>query len=550
MQRSTLANRAWILLFAVICITYFYGLGRAPLLGPDEPRYAQVAREMFERGDWVTPTLAGHTWFEKPALLYWLMMASFGIFGVTEAAARLGPACAALLTVLTMAWLARRVERIGAMGNGGSRGDVRGFSLITAAVTASTAGLFVFARAASFDILVTAAISIALSCFFVSELEEDETKRRWPLAGFYGAVGAALLAKGLVGVVIPCGIITLYFLLRRRWPHVSKLGWWWGPLLTIGVAATWYAPMIARHGWIFIDNFFVQHHFARYVSNKYRHPQPPYFYLPIILLLALPWTAFLVTGVVAARRWHWRGEDAASKFRVISFAWLVFPIAFFSLSGSKLPGYVLPALPGAILLASEQLARYLKGEGGGRAMRATGALILLLSIAGMIFALYTRHVSIECALATCTSGIVAGTLALGWAHRRLLCAATIVGATLLTVILIVNCALEPIARRESMRDLLRVADARGYASAPIFQLYTVERSAEFYASKRLAYDARGEPISFEGVFQVANAARAEGGPVLVIVSLEYVSQLIDDVTMAAEVVGDNGEYALVTVKAK
>ncbi len=76
------------MLFAAVCAAYFYGLGAAPLLGPDEPRYAQVAREMFARGDWVTPTLAGHTWFEKPALLYWLMEVAYWIFGVTEFAAR------------------------------------------------------------------------------------------------------------------------------------------------------------------------------------------------------------------------------------------------------------------------------------------------------------------------------------------------------------------------------------------------------------------------------------------------------------------------------
>ena len=88
MQRFILAKRAWPALLLAVVAVYFYGLGAAPLLGPDEPRYAQVAREMGERGDWVTPTLGGHTWFEKPALLYWLMMAGYRVFGVSEFAAR------------------------------------------------------------------------------------------------------------------------------------------------------------------------------------------------------------------------------------------------------------------------------------------------------------------------------------------------------------------------------------------------------------------------------------------------------------------------------
>ena len=95
MHPSALAKRLYILLFIAIVALYLYGLGSLPLLGPDEPRYAQVAREMFLRGDWVTPTLGGHTWFEKPALLYWLMIASYKIFGVSELARASGRRCVA-----------------------------------------------------------------------------------------------------------------------------------------------------------------------------------------------------------------------------------------------------------------------------------------------------------------------------------------------------------------------------------------------------------------------------------------------------------------------
>ena len=110
MQPSALAKRLYILLFIVVIVFYFYGLGSLPLLGPDEPRYAQVAREMFLRGDPITPTLGGHTWFEKPALLYWMITASFGIFGVSEWSARLGPAVCGLLTIAAVWYVARAVE--------------------------------------------------------------------------------------------------------------------------------------------------------------------------------------------------------------------------------------------------------------------------------------------------------------------------------------------------------------------------------------------------------------------------------------------------------
>ncbi|TMK23504.1 MAG: glycosyltransferase family 39 protein, partial [Actinobacteria bacterium] len=314
MQRFLLAKRAWLVLFAVVCGVYFYGLGAVPLVGPDEPRYAEVAREMFARGDLVTPTLGGHTWFEKPALVYWLMMAGYHVLGVTEFAARAGSALAGVLTFLLVAWAARRAEF-----ESGER--LRGFGITCAAVTASGAGLLAFARAASFDVVLTATLTASLACFYASEVERDERSRRLLLAGFYACVGLSLLAKGLVGVVIPAGVVGVYFLLRRRWP--VRPGLWWGALLSLAVAATWYAPVAARHGRVFFDEFIVQHHFARYVSDRYHHAQPFYFFLPVMLLLALPWTPFLLNGLAASGETNARAEDAETKLRVLALAWLV-----------------------------------------------------------------------------------------------------------------------------------------------------------------------------------------------------------------------------------
>lgn len=538
MQRLTLAKRASFLLSIAAFAAYFYGLGRAPLIGPDEPRYAQVAREMLMRGDFVTPTLAGHTWFEKPALLYWMMMASSSACGVSEWSARIPSAVAGLVIILLVGWMAGAVERA-------SGRTYEWLGLCGGGAMASTAGLLVFARAASFDIIVTMTITSALACFFMSEIEPDARRRRWLLAGFYVGAGASLLAKGLIGVVIPAGVVALYFLLRRRWPGPLRLGLLWGPLLTIVVAATWYAPVIARHGWSFIDEFFIQHHFARYVSNKYHHPQPVYFYLPIMALLQLPWTAFLVAALAGIPRWDFRVEDAAGKLRVLALAWLLAPVAFFSLSGSKLPGYILPALPGAALLVSLELARFVRGEGGMKAMRATGALALTLAIAGIIFALRSDLVTTGCALAVALPVAATGLVALVWTRRRRLSAALVAGVTLMTVALLVGCAVDRATRRESVRDLMRQADARGYREAPVFQLHTIERTAEFYAAGRLAYDQYGEPVKFEGAFQVAEAARRHEDSVLVFVPLEYLSQLTEYASLETEVIGDNGAVALV-----
>jgi 4-amino-4-deoxy-L-arabinose transferase-like glycosyltransferase len=546
LQRSTLAKRVWLLFFLAIIACYFYGLGRPPLLGPDEPRYAQVAREMFMRGDPITPTLGGHTWFEKPSLLYWMMMASYGAFGVTEFAARFGPACAGLLTALLIFWMGRRVERAVAE----EREKPRGLGQWSSLALASSAGIIVFSRGASFDIIVTMTVTLALSCFFVAEIERDARRRLWLLGGFYAGVGLSLLAKGLVGIVVPFGVVGAYFLMRRRWPDRRVfLSLLWGLPLAIAIAAVWYWPVTARHGWTFIDDFFIQHHFARFVSNKYHHPQPFWFYLPMMASLAFPWTALLIASLAAVRRWSWRKNDALSKFHVFAFAWLIVPVAFFSLSVSKLPGYVLPALPGAILLAGEYLVQFLNMERGKAAMRVTGALLLCLVVGSAIYAARAHLVSTACLISIAAPLTIAGIFLLLWTHLRRLSVIVLICAMLAATVLAVACVSDLVGQRESVRRLMQLASARGYATAPVYGLHTIEHTAEFYAAGRVAREPDGKPVRFEGPQQIEAVLRQNAGPILVIVPVEFATQLTGYAPLEVEALGDNGTVALFVVRA-
>ncbi|HEV2862905.1 MAG TPA: glycosyltransferase family 39 protein [Pyrinomonadaceae bacterium] len=545
-----LAKRAGLVLFAAACVAVFWGLGSAPLLGADEPRYAQVAREMFARGDWVTPTLGGQTWFEKPALLYWLMMAAYGALGVTELAARVGAAVSGLVVMLLVGALARRVEF-----ESGER--LRGFGFAGSLVIASTLGLLVFARAASFDVLLTATVTAALTFFFLSEHERGGMGRQRMLVGFYACVGLSLLAKGLVGVVLPGGVVLLYFVLRGRLPNPLRLGALWGVPLCLLVAAVWYGPVMAKHGRVFVDEFFVQHHFARYVSNRYNHPQPFYFYLPITLLLTLPWTFFLLSGLRGVFETNWRSEDAESRLAVFALVWLLVPVVFFSVSGSKLPGYVLPAVPGAALLAARRVHKYLRGEGELLTMRLTGATALCVVGAGAFYfyrsgvkgGLLGPAVPEWAAALLLTPGLVCGLVAVATPRRRALCVNALAAAVLVTVVLAASVALGRYAERESVAGLLRRADAEGFGGVPVYQLHTVERTSEFYAAGRLAYDERGEPRKFEGMPDVMRELRAAGGRGLVLVPVKHAGQLEQVEGAETRVVGDNGQYALVGVKA-
>ncbi|MGH9914751.1 MAG: ArnT family glycosyltransferase, partial [Pyrinomonadaceae bacterium] len=350
MNLTRRARGLWPVL--LILLFYLYGLASFPLIGSDEPRYAQVAREMWMRSDLVTATLGGRLWFEKPALPYWLAMAGYELFGVHEWSARLSSAICGLLATFALYILGRKIDRLSynTPSANQSPGMFNNSGLIFALVFASSAGAIAFSRGVNFDIAVTMAITLGLVSFFISDIEETKRWRNLWLTGFYASLGLGLLAKGLVGVVLPGAIVLFYFVLRGSWPSKQFLiSLLWGGPLTLLVASLWYGPVIYQHGWFFIDQFFIQHHFARYISNKYHHPQPFYFYPPVIALMVFPWTALLIVGLYHCTKWNWRSTAPRDRLRVLAFAWLLFPIAFFTFSVSKLPGYILPALPAAAI---------------------------------------------------------------------------------------------------------------------------------------------------------------------------------------------------------
>src|SRR5689334_15498845 len=335
---------------------------------------------MFARHDLITPTLGGLPWFEKPALLYWLMMASYRVLGVNEYAARLGPAICGLITAIFVFWLGKIVAQTRSTPG---RENASHLGQWSALVFLSSFGAIAFSRAASFDIVLTMTLTGALCCFFVWQIANANGQNKPSvLAAFYFFVGLSLLAKGLVGIVLPAGIILVYFALRREWPKKSFfLSLLWGLPMALIVAAAWYGPMLYRHGWIFIDQFIVQHHFKRFLSNKYHHPQPFYFYIPTILWLAGPWTLLFIAGFVSTIRAGWR-SNKPHTFAHLTLIWLMVPLLFFSFSEAKLPGYILPVLPPAALLAGSEVSRIVHLGRRSKLLQLTGVLFLAVALAG------------------------------------------------------------------------------------------------------------------------------------------------------------------------
>lgn len=537
MHPSTLAKRVQFLLLLAFIAFYFYGLGHLPLLGPDEPRYAQIAREMLLNRDFITPTLGGHTWFEKPALLYWLVAACFKLFGVSEWSARLGPALCGVTTIAAVWWTARGFQRSTISS------DWNGYASWSALIAASCLGLIVFSRGTSFDIVITMTTAWALGFFFQSDLTKDQRKQKWFLFGFYCCVGLSLLAKGLVGLVIPFGVVLTYFVFRRT--SGGRIVWAsliWGIPLILLVAATWYGPVIYKNGWKFVDEFFVQHHFARYLSNKYHHPQPIYFYPAILLMLLVPWTPFLIDALIPRRQWTWRGFDNATRLYVFMIAWIVFPLVFFSFSGSKLPGYILPVLPAALLLVAASVTRTQRST---LPFKIAGLIWLIFGLGGLFYILRFERLSLNCALLAAAPFLLGGLISLLWRRSIEVPILSLATSVLLAVAIILNCFGARMVRRESTRDLLMLADQRGYAKVPVLALRGDDRSAEFYASGRVIYGVNGEVIPLDEAALIVATVRSRKERILAFIQLENLVYVKG--RPGVEVIADNGKLALISL---
>jgi 4-amino-4-deoxy-L-arabinose transferase-like glycosyltransferase len=335
--------REWLLLTGFCVFLFFYGLGQFGLVGADEPRYAQVAREMLAHRDWITPTLSGKPWLEKPPLYYWQAMVAYAIFGVHDWVARVPSAFDASLIVLAVYLFIRKLRP--------------GFHLDGALMTASAAGIVGFAHSASTDMPLAAMFSLAMLCWY-AWWESAEQKI---LYGFYFFLALGVLAKGPVAVVLAAAVIVLFALAAGNSRILLKSLWLPGMFVFVVVTTPWFVAVQLRQP-EFFRVFILEHNLARFGSDLYHHSQPVWFYIPVAVLALVPWVAFVAAAKLEVLRAWWterkslfETEDVLNFFLLL---WLAVPIVFFSLSRSKLPGYILPAIPAGTLLVAEYVRRY------------------------------------------------------------------------------------------------------------------------------------------------------------------------------------------------
>lgn len=357
------ALREGALILGLQLLLLVFRLGQIPLLGPDEPRYARVAVEMARANEFVTPTLAGEAWLEKPPLYYWLAGLGFRVLGENEPAARWPAVFGALLMT-------------GFTGLVGARLFGRGCGRLAMIVMATSPLLFAYGRAATMDVLVAAFITGASGLFLLSGLGiagPSAVPAAWAL------MAIAVLAKGPIGLLIPLGVAVIAGLATSSL-RLSRLVSPLGIALAVAIAGPWFAAIYLDQGFHFIEVFILNHNLERFTSTIHNHPGPVYYYLPVLLLGVFPWSSLIAPAFAAL-------AGAERRPLLVVFAWILVPLALFSIAGSKLPGYILPCLPPlAIILALS--ARVLQSPEHRGAARSAGLSGLV--IAAVVAALAIR----------------------------------------------------------------------------------------------------------------------------------------------------------------
>ena len=316
-------------IFIAFVVLYFCNIGGYGLMNPDEGRYAEIPREMIESGDFFTPHLNYVLYFEKPPLYYWFTAASFAVFGQNEFGARFTSVVMGLLSILLTWFVARKFE------------DENTANL--SAIILGTSGLFfALSRVNIIDMTLSALLTLALFSFYIFY---KENKKRW-LYTFYIALALATLAKGLIGIVLPGGVIFFFMLFTRDWTILKRLFLTPAILVFFLVCVPPFYLMCKKNPDFFYF-FFIQEHFLRYATKMHDRYEPFWFFIPVIIGGLFPWTLGLFVNI--------KNYFNKQQINLYLILWVLIITLFFSASGSKLIPYILPVFPAFAILISKNI---------------------------------------------------------------------------------------------------------------------------------------------------------------------------------------------------
>ncbi|WYL97649.1 MAG: glycosyltransferase family 39 protein [Gloeotrichia echinulata IR180] len=376
-ERPALAVTVSILWLIVIgWLAYGWNLGTIGLIDETEPLFAEASRQMYVTGDWITPFFNGETRFDKPALIYWCQAIAYAIFGVNEWAVRLPSAIAAIAVMsfafYTIHWSIAKQDELEKLSR-----PTRPY--ITAAVGAALMAfcpeMIVWGRIGVSDMLMTGCIASALLCFFLGYARNEGTREEstrslfpnnWYLA-CYVLIAGAILTKGPVGIVLPGLIIGAFLLYLGKFREVGRqMRPLMGLLIILVLSVPWYALVIWRNGWDYINAFFGYHNLERFTEVVNGHSAPWYFYFLVVLLGFAPYSVYLPAAMARLKFWqlsHWRTQERSQQLGLFACFWFLGVFGFFTIAVTKLPSYVLPLMPAAAILVALFWSDLIKDNG-------------------------------------------------------------------------------------------------------------------------------------------------------------------------------------------
>jgi hypothetical protein len=335
-------SRRWLWLLLAVAIIWFGNIEYRKLIKPDEGRYAEIPREMVVSGDWVTPRLNDLKYFEKPPLQYWATATAYELFGEHQWTSRLWTALTGFAGILLI-WITG--ERLFGAVAGRYAAVLLGGSLL----------YVLMGHINTLDMGVTFFITLGIAGLLLGQhaTSEASTRRNWMYVAWI-AMALAVLSKGLMGLVLPGAALVLYTVLQRDFGVLKRMHWGMGLLLFLLVVSPWfYCVMKANPE--FFQKFFIYEHYTRFTTKALGRYQPWYYFVPVLLLGMLPWTVLMFDTLLRCWKSSRRADPAFNPERFL-LIWAVFIYFFFSISGSKLPSYLLPMFPALALLMGKRLA--------------------------------------------------------------------------------------------------------------------------------------------------------------------------------------------------
>ena len=349
-------NAAILIVIGLAAFMFFFRLGDRSFRNPDEGRYAEIAREMVQSGDWITPRLYGVSYLRKPILFYWLVAGSFKFLGFSEFAARAVPGAFGFLSVLAAYFFVRRILGIKP-------------AFFSALLLASNFWFIQVGRYLLIDMVFTFFLVMAFYFFYLGSEEEKNTKNYFFI--FFACLALAFLTKGLAALALTAVAAFSYLCLTGRFRKVFfRIPWFWGLALFLTLALPWFA-VISRRQPHFLSFFFLHEHLKRFVSVDFEHQAGWYYYLAALPIFFIPWIFFWPP---LKKGFEFLKSPAQDRPRLFLFVSGVVTILFYSVSKTKLPTYILPAVVFFAILIADGWSRWQSPKAGALFYSITAAL--------------------------------------------------------------------------------------------------------------------------------------------------------------------------------